>query len=262
MKIWIFAMGLTIVLTLEAMDGDNDSKHAIRESQKTCSNCIQSVQEWLPHIVKYRIRRGIDLNQPIRSSCVHTDIIDNLDNEPPLLISSSSDNFLRITKKLLRHHADPNSKVPKWDGSPLLKAISNGATRTVKALLKAGADPNIRGHQNTPILHLACFHARAKSCTNSASNMKGYIRNVKLLLQYGANPNQLNNFRTTPVLELIFGGAHWLGGKRILPILQELLLFGADPNLKKPVSHENYRIAQFLKDWQEGKAKFKKKKLR
>lgn len=256
MKIWLLAIGCIFGSALEAMYGDDwlDENHYYPSS---CHHCARAVDSWLPGQVDSLIKNKTDLNLPLSNSCAHGNV-----SKPPLVISASSDSYLRVTKRLLRHHANPNIMGSHRCDQPLLNAIIDGATRTVKVLLKAGANPHVRGYQNNPLLHLACFHARGCSCTKDATNIKNYIRNVELLLQYGADPNQLNDFGNTPLSELIFGGAHKHGGERILPIIQHLLLFGADINLKKQISKKDDKIAQFLKDWRAGTIKLKKKKLR
>ena len=75
----------------------------------------------------------------------------------------------------------------------LHQAISNGNTRAVRALLRAGADPQVtdpRNAANTP-LHVAAE--------------KGQTTVIELLLDAGADPNVVNRSGDTP---LHAGAAH------------------------------------------------------
>ena len=72
----------------------------------------------------------------------------------------------------------------KKDQAHFLDAASNGNSRKVEALLKAGADPNTYDYDKRTALHVAAS--------------SGDETTVKLLLQHGANAEALDRFDQTP----------------------------------------------------------------
>ena len=112
-----------------------------------------------------------------------------------------------IIKALLGAGADPNIKITHCS-TPLYRATANGFTEIVRALLGAGADPN------TPIKHydLPLFEAIRK----------GYTEIVRALIDAHANPNVQNSGGETPL--------HRTSRLGHPEIVQMLLAAGADPN--------------------------------
>tara|TARA_B100002052_G_scaffold281275_1_gene290163 strand:+ start:1966 stop:3537 length:1572 start_codon:yes stop_codon:yes gene_type:complete len=66
--------------------------------------------------------------------------------------------------------------------TPLMIAVSRGQTNNIALLLESGADTNIRGFGNAPILFFVLNNYGINSEVNRAENMQ-------LLLDYGVNPN-------------------------------------------------------------------------
>lgn len=141
-----------------------------------------------------------------------------LSSDTPLYVSCSSDTFLPITKRLLRSGASPNHSSKDWARLPLLKAVENCAVKTVKQLLKAGANCSLPLYNQVTILHRICSDLR----TCNRSHFKKNRRIIHLLLKYGADPNTQNINGYTPLYELCFTS------KKARPIIILLLKYGAD----------------------------------
>jgi ankyrin repeat protein len=220
----------------------------------------------LSALVKKRITYGISCDSEIYNDGGQA----NLD--PPLFIAVCCDTRISITKKLLRHGANPNLVRPRSKLTPLGMACLNGPNlKTVRALLRAGADPNFvcSINRSTP-LHRACLEAYRYYLTNNRSDkiVKLLFKTISLLLRYGADPNIQDRHGNTPLFELVSLP------KEGMDFVAQLLLFGADITIKNNTGQDIFEYVQteqyrpvfntvvYLKDWQEGKIKFKKKKLR
>jgi len=224
----------------------------------------------LSAIVEERIADKKDLNgltgrllcEPIRG--------DYMGNETPLYASTSSDQYLPITKRLLKNGADVNFSPSDWSRVPLFHAIDLLAIKTARVLLRAGADPSQKteGNQRT-LLHRVCNYISVCNKPHIKENKKI----VRLLLKYGANPNAQHDSGFSPLYELCFTD------EKAQPIIILLLLYGADISLKDESGRDvialaeymisKYGIARgsrvglvFLKDWRDGKIKLKKKKIK
>ncbi|KAI8089183.1 poly polymerase catalytic domain-containing protein [Halteromyces radiatus] len=119
--------------------------------------------------------------------CSSSDISDlingnTLHNVSTCLAAPILKNQLSIVKRLLQHGADPNIKGVN-DTVHLFQAVSNGFNDIVACLLEAGADPNVSVDGDS-ILHLAI--------------LKENLQATKLLLQHGANVNTVNTKLQTP----------------------------------------------------------------
>jgi ankyrin repeat protein len=91
----------------------------------------------------------------------------------PLLLAAASNDTAQV-RALLKGGANPNVK-NKLETTPLLEAAFHSNTEVIKALLDAGADPNVAGADGqTPLMLVA-----------RGSNVTA----AKLLLAKGANPN-------------------------------------------------------------------------
>jgi hypothetical protein len=96
---------------------------------------------------------------------------------PPRLISpslsiASSQGCVSLVRALLKAGSDPNAASNYR--LPLQAAAAEGCVSIVRALLKAGADPNARGlFGSTPLLE---------------ASGRGHSGVIKLLLEHGANP--------------------------------------------------------------------------
>ena len=109
-------------------------------------------------------------------------------------------------KDFLSSGTNPNC----WQGKPLYYATrSRTQTDTVKLLLGAGADPNMKYDNGITPLHLA---------VNSYDSRK-----IKMLLDAGALPNIANQNGETP-LHMAVESGH-------VECAKVLLKYGADPNI-------------------------------
>jgi len=103
----------------------------------------------------------------------------------------------------------------------LADAAMNGDAQALKALLKGGADPNVRGQFGTPALHWRV----------DADDLAG----TKLLLDAGANPNGTTE-RDITALSLAIGNGN-------APMVDLLLKAGADPNRLEPTGETPLMMA-------------------
>lgn len=221
----------------------------------------------LNSLVKKRIAYGISLDSEIFYT---SDSRENLD--PPLFIASCCDTRFSITKKLLRHGANPNLIRPRSKMTPLAMACLNGPNlKTIRALLRTGADPNFKSQiSESTSLHIACreVHRYFNANNRTDAGLKKWLKVMRILLRYGANPNMQDKQGNTPLFELVSLP------KEGMKIVAQLLLFGADISIKNYEGQDIFEYAEteqyrpvfntvnYLKDWQEGKIKLKKKKLR
>jgi len=60
-----------------------------------------------------------------------------------------------VAEVLLANKANTNIKVAKFGWTPLRLAVIHGHKATAEALLKGGADPNVKDEENIPLLHQA-----------------------------------------------------------------------------------------------------------
>ncbi len=265
--IWI-TFFLFLCCSTSAMDYSYQAD-VLAQEVKLYRQFLMSEEVWitvLKYLVKNRIKHKMSLDHEIPAPCHKNNL------PPPLYIASSSDNRLSITKKLLRNGADPNAVSETWVLTPLCNALEYGTTaKTVSALLRAGADPNWKSSVSggTP-LQMACLNAyRCYLRTNRmAREERGHRKSIRLLLRYGADPNVKDRDGNTPLFNLISLPQEGMN------IVKQLLLFGADVTIKNNKGQDIFDYAQteqyrpvfntvdYLKDWQEGKIKFKKKKLR
>ena len=126
--------------------------------------------------------------------------------ETPLLIASSWGN-MKIVKKLLQAHANPN--IPDIDGgTPLYIASQRCYTQMVQWLLWANADPNSPDDYGVTPLHIA------STC--------GHLQVIKQLLKASANPNSTDIHGLTPL--------HVASTNGHLQVIKQLLKAKADPN--------------------------------
>jgi ankyrin repeat protein len=221
----------------------------------------------LNNLVKQRIKYKISLDSEIFYT---SDPRCNLD--PPLLIACCNDTRLSITKKLLRHGASPNLIRQGSKMTPLCMSLVNGPNlKTIRTLLRAGADPNlISSHNRSTALHICCLEVHRYFNRNNRTDAerKKWLKIIRMLLRYGADPRMPDRHGNTPLFELVSLP------KEGMKIVAQLLLFDADITVKNNKGQdifeytkvEQYRpvfnTVNYLKDWQAGNIKLKKKKIR
>lgn len=92
-----------------------------------------------------------------------------------LLYIASIDRDFELVNKLIQLKVNVNQVLSTINATALLPAVMYGDLKIAKALLKAGADPNILTTSQETVLHIAAE--------------KQNIDMVKLLIQFKANPN-------------------------------------------------------------------------
>ncbi len=126
-------------------------------------------------------------------------------------------------------------------GTPLMEAVYNNHTETVKLLLDKGANPDLRKKDGATALGFAqkyppiveMLKAKgAKVVSNLALDVelmaaanKGDLAKVKELVDKGAYPSYRNEGGSTPLIEAVYGGH--------AEVVKFLLEKGADPNARK-----------------------------
>ena len=115
----------------------------------------------------------------------------------------------------------PNGPMPLAIGPCLEYAIYHSPLSFIRNLLEIGANPNPTDHAGFPPLIAALSCVRPHSGTPGRPDVAEII---KLLLSFGADPNQrgLNDY--TPL--------HMAVGEQNLPAVELLIAAGADPRLR------------------------------
>ena len=116
--------------------------------------------------------------------------------------------------------------------SRLEKAIAINDSVLTKRLLKQGIDPNFKvGKSNTPLIfsiftkeYFRLPQTKISDNRNSLYRITAKKECLRLLLEYGANPNLKDSSGRTPLEIAII----WC----MSDIVKLLLIYGADPNLK------------------------------
>ena len=115
----------------------------------------------------------------------------------------------------------PNGPMPLAIGSCLEYAIYHSPLAFIRNLLEIGADPNPAEHAGFPPLIAALSCSRSQPGSPARSDTLDII---KLLLRFGADPNQRGINDYTPL--------HMAVGERHPAALEVLLEAGADPRLR------------------------------
>ncbi len=115
----------------------------------------------------------------------------------------------------------PNGPMPLAIGRCLEYAIYHSPLLFIRTLLEIGANPNPADHAGFPplIASLSCSRPQP-----GAPGRPDVVDIVKLLLSFGADPNQRGINDYTPL--------HMAVNERNLPTIKLLLKAGADPSLR------------------------------
>jgi ankyrin repeat protein len=149
-----------------------------------------------PEIVELLLANGADVNA---QSCerYETRFGGGLRNgETPLTLALRSYNHKRVMELLVTHGADVNL-VPEDGQTPLSIAIARNLPYDVKLLLANGANPDYPMYiQDYRIPNYPTY--RGNSAVGYAASA-GNIEILKILLDYGADPNEKDDAGHTPL---------------------------------------------------------------
>ena len=125
----------------------------------------------------------------------------------------------------------PNGPMPLAIGPCLEYAIYHSPIAFVRTLLEIGANPKPEDHIGFPPLMAALSCSRSQPGSPARPDV---LDIMKLLLEFGADPNQRGINDYTPL--------HMAVGERNLPAVRLLLEAGADPELRTRIDdHETAR---------------------
>jgi ankyrin repeat protein len=126
------------------------------------------------------------------------------------LIIVSADGKTEDIKALIKAGADPNAKDDALGQTALMIASTNGKTESIEALIKAGADPNAKTKDGKTALMIASTNGRTES--------------IEALIKAGADPNAKTKDGKTALMIASTNGK--------TESIEALIKAGADPNAK------------------------------
>lgn len=234
-------------------------------------NCQENDTGYTPLIVSV-LNGNKEIMETLLFYSANVNLADSKGNSPLHLAAFMG--RLDIVYLLLRHGAKVNTQ--NSDGNTPMHVIcqsrADDSVQLMSTLSKAGADATLQNKKGELPLDVAAMYNRKElvSClmdgeTRMTGNtsaiieaaIRGHTEIVRLLLDFGVNPNCLNRERNTGALH---EATRFLRTKAV----EELLKYGADPD-KETSNHETpYNIAsqlppakskEFLQLFDENKAK-------
>ena len=155
-----------------------------------------------------------------------------------------------ISKNIKAVNEVYTGKAPKKDigQSPLQVAIKCGEFEIIGFLLENGADPDFMENPEVvpphsvcmPVLHDAIIGAFSALCYKQYMQSEKYVNLIKILLEYGANPNRKTSSEILPIGMAVnqadfilsrksaYPDIQEITQKRLLEILDLLIEYGAD----------------------------------
>nr|XP_040041068.1 cyclin-dependent kinase 4 inhibitor C [Gasterosteus aculeatus aculeatus] len=152
-----------------------------------------------------------------------------------LLCKASAKGNLHSVLFLLQNGASVNG-FNKYNRTAL-QVVQLGSTAVIEALLRAGADPNLRD----PVLGLTVMHDAAR---------EGFADSVRVLLAYGADPNLVDDTGNLPL--------HLAATEGHLEATRQLIAATADPRAPNGLGHsagqearihKRVETAQYIEDY-------------
>lgn len=101
------------------------------------------------------------------------------------LIAAAARNDVKQVNALLKQGVNPNATVDQWGENALMHAVLHGNVDMTRALLEAGADPDLEGRGFTPL---------------GMAALRGSARIVRLLLDAGADIDRRSRDGNTPII--------------------------------------------------------------
>ena len=152
----------------------------VAENNTTCLHqAFSRSRAYYPDLVKYLLEQGIDVNQADdRQRTVFTTTFDDL----------SAQKAITIGEILLEYGADINHIENDFDRTALMHAVYEDDLESIRFLLENGADINLQTPEGETAIYEAATQDRAT---------------LLLLLKNGANPNVQTSYGTTPLMEAV-----------------------------------------------------------
>ena len=175
------------------------------------------------YVIQYLLEAGADPNVTNRDGFtpLHLALADGAEIEGTMF---QLDGVVRL---LLDAGANPN--LPSSEGyTPLHFAADFKKASITWLLLNAGADPNVTSSDGYTPLHYATADLSLTplgymGMAYHTTSVYQQLSVIRLLLEYGADPNIQNGYGRTPL--------HHAASSGIIEIVKELLDYGADPNV-------------------------------
>lgn len=142
------------------------------------------------------------------------------------MIAAADTNNPQRIGYLLRHGHAVDERLPQDRRTPLLWAASASSVEAVKALLAAGAQPNMRAYDGTSPLLMA--------------SAAGNVKIVELLLSAGADPNIQDKIGRTPLFAAV--------EHENLEVIKRLLAAGAGRYVKDARGREPCALPEASKE--------------
>lgn len=138
-------------------------------------------------------------------------------------------------------------KESKYHQTVMFQAIANRKYKSLEAMLRSGANPNVIGHDKVSVPNHLDTPLRYV-CGSFSFSDEECLEYVKLLLQYGADINSSNLISSSTPLSSASGRGHLLVVKYLLDNGADIDVFGHGnfQPLKAAIVHRHYEVAMEL----------------
>jgi ankyrin repeat protein len=124
------------------------------------------------------------------------------------LIAAAARNDLKQVGALLKQGVNANATVDRWGENALMHAVLHGNIDMARALLDAGANPDLQGRGFSPL---------------GMAALRGHVQIVRLLLRAGADIDRKSSDGNTPIIAATI--------MHRTDVVRELLSYRPDPSI-------------------------------